>query len=130
MAKTLASQAKNGGSIPLARSVLDGFETAYDQALSDLGRFNLARMLIALGRNDDAVVELERLIAMAPEDQESPRYLYALSTAHVRAGRVERALAYAQDARRLALAYDQAALVAAIDKDLAVLAAAQRQRQP
>ena len=42
MAKTLASQAKNGGSIPLARSVLDGFETAYDQALSDLGRFNLA----------------------------------------------------------------------------------------
>ena len=42
MAKTLASQAKDGGSIPLARSVLEGFETAYDQALSDLGRFNLA----------------------------------------------------------------------------------------
>ena len=42
MAKTLASQAKNGGSIPLARSVMDGFETAYDQAISDLGRFNLA----------------------------------------------------------------------------------------
>ena len=42
MAKTLASQAKDGGSIPLARSVLEGFETAYDQAISDLGRFNLA----------------------------------------------------------------------------------------
>ena len=42
MAKTLASQAKDGGSIPLARSVLEGFETAYEEAISDLGRFNLA----------------------------------------------------------------------------------------
>jgi tetratricopeptide (TPR) repeat protein len=95
-----------------------------------LGRFNLGRMLIALGRNDDAVVELEKLIALEPRDEESPRYVYALSTAHLRAGRVGRALEYAQEARRLALAYDQAALVAAIDKDLAALAAAQRQRQP
>ncbi len=87
-------------------------------------------MLIALGKNDDAVAELEKLIALEPRDQESPRYVYALSTAHLRAGRVARALEYAQDARRLALAYDQAALVAAIDKDLAALAAAQRQRQP
>ena len=89
-----------------------------------LGRFNLGRMLIALGKNDDAVAELEKLIALEPRDQESPRYVYALSTAHLRAGRVERALEYAQEARRLALAYDQAALVAAIDKDLAALAAA------
>jgi tetratricopeptide (TPR) repeat protein len=94
-----------------------------------LGRFNLARMLIAMGKNDDAVAELEKLIAMEPRDQESPRYVYALSTAHLRAGRVARALEYAQEARRLALAYDQAALVAAIDKDLAALSAAQR-RQP
>jgi uncharacterized protein (DUF697 family)/predicted GTPase len=42
MAKTLASQAKDGGSIPLARSVLEGFEEAYDLAIKDLGRFNLA----------------------------------------------------------------------------------------
>jgi tetratricopeptide (TPR) repeat protein len=95
-----------------------------------LGRFNLGRMLIALGKNDDAVAELEKLIALTPEDQETPRHVYALSTAHLRAGRVARALAYAQDARRLALAYDQVALAAAIDKDLATLAAQQRQRQP
>jgi tetratricopeptide (TPR) repeat protein len=95
-----------------------------------LGRFNLGRMLIALGKNDDAVTELEKLIALTPHDQESPRHIYALATAHVRAGRVERALVYAQDARRLALAYDQAALVAAIDKDLAALAASPRQHQP
>jgi tetratricopeptide (TPR) repeat protein len=105
-------------------------EAIRSQPAFKLGRFNLARMLIALGRNDDAVAELEKLIAMAPEDQESPRYVYALSTAHLRAGRVDRALAYAQDARRLALAYDQAALVAAIDKDLAALESARRQRQP
>jgi tetratricopeptide (TPR) repeat protein len=95
-----------------------------------LGRFNLGRMLIALGKNDEAVTELEKLIALTPHDQESPRHIYALATAHIRAGRVERALVYAQEARRLALAYDQAALVAAIDKDLATLAAARRQHQP
>ena len=41
-------------------------------------------MLIALGRPDDAVAELRRLTE--PRDAEAPRYLFALSTAHVRAG--------------------------------------------
>jgi tetratricopeptide (TPR) repeat protein len=95
-----------------------------------LGRFNLGRMLIALGRNDDAAAELEKLIALEPRDSEAPRYVYALSTAHLRAGRVAKALEYAKEARRLAVEYDQAALAAAIDKDLAALAAQQRQRQP
>ena len=85
-------------------------------------------MLIALGRNDDAVAELEKLIALEPRDQESPRYVYALSTAHLRAGHVARA-PNTRGSARLALAYDQAALAAAIDQDLAALAA-QRQRQP
>ena len=102
---------------------------AYRRALEGqpafrLGRFNLGRMLIALGRNDEAVTELEKLLT--PEDQESPRYVYALATAHLRAGRVERGLDYANQARRLALAHDQSALAAAIDKELAALAAARR----
>ena len=86
-----------------------------------LGRFNLGRMLIALGKNDDAVAELEKLIALAAADQESPRHVYALATAHLRAGRVDRGLDYARQARSLALAHDQPALAAAIDKDLAAL---------
>jgi hypothetical protein len=80
-------------------------------------------MLIALGKNDEAVAELEKLIAPAAEDQESPRYVYALATAHLRAGRIDRGLEYAGEARRLALAHDQPALAAAIDKDLAALSA-------
>ena len=53
-----------------------------------LARFNLGRMLIALGRPDEAVAELQKLTE--PRDAEAPRYLFALSTAHVRAGRQER----------------------------------------
>jgi tetratricopeptide (TPR) repeat protein len=86
-----------------------------------LGRFNLGRMLIGLGRNDEAATELEKLLT--PEDQESPRYVYALATAHLRAGRIDRGLEYAHHARRLAILHDQSALAAAIDKDLAAVAA-------
>ena len=47
-----------------------------------LARFNLGRMLLALGQADEAIVELEKLTE--PRDAEAPRYLFALSTAHVR----------------------------------------------
>lgn len=69
------------------------FEAAaeeYRQALGSqpgfrLARFNLARMLIALGRPEEAVTELQKIVE--PRDAESPRYLFALATAHVKIGR-------------------------------------------
>ena len=48
-----------------------------------LGRFNYGRMLLALGRAEEAIAEFERL--QQPVDAETPRYLFALSTAYVRA---------------------------------------------
>ena len=87
-----------------------------------VARFNLGRALIALKQYDDAIRELERLLT--PEDKESPRYVYGLATAYLRAGRREPGVKYAQAARRLALAYDQSALAAAIDKDLAAIGVA------
>jgi tetratricopeptide (TPR) repeat protein len=84
-----------------------------------LARFNLARMLIAAGRNDEAIAELERV--RTPEDKESPHYVFALATAHLRAGRRDLGVQYAHEARRLALAYGQPELAAAIDKDLAAI---------
>ena len=59
---------------------------------------------------------------MTPEDEETPRYLYALGAAHVRAGDREKGVAYAREARRKAEALGQADLVASIDKDLRRLA--------
>ena len=84
-----------------------------------LARFNLGRMLIALGRSAEAVSELRPLIE--PRDAEAPRYLFALSTAYVRAGQKSEGLKWAIEARDLALRFGDTALAAAIDRDLALI---------
>jgi tetratricopeptide (TPR) repeat protein len=81
-----------------------------------LARFNLGRMLLALGRNDEAAAELEKL--RYPEDQESPRYVFALATAYVRAGRRAEGLELSREARRLAMLHGQTELAAAIDREM------------
>lgn len=97
---------------------------AYRQAVQSrptfrLAGFNLGRMLLALGRPDAAIAELEKLVE--PRDGEAPRYLFALATAHVRAGHRDEAIKWATDARQLALEHGQNELAAAIERDLARL---------
>jgi tetratricopeptide (TPR) repeat protein len=82
-----------------------------------MARFNVGRMLIALGRPDEAVRELRSLTE--PRDAEAPRYLFALSTAHVRAGQKSEGLKWAIEARDLALRFGDTALAAAIERDMA-----------
>jgi len=97
---------------------------AYRQSIASeptfrLARFNLGRMLIALGRNQQAIEELEKLAE--PRDSEAPRYLFALATAHVRAGHKDEGIKWATEARNLALEHGQRELAAAIERDLAAL---------
>jgi tetratricopeptide (TPR) repeat protein len=82
-----------------------------------LARFNLGRMLLALGRNDEAIAELQKLLQ--PQDSETPRYMFALSAAYLRAGQRDQAVKWATEARRLALEYGQKELAAIIERDLA-----------
>ncbi|MEO6236221.1 MAG: tetratricopeptide repeat protein, partial [Vicinamibacterales bacterium] len=82
-----------------------------------VARFNLGRMLIGLGRAADAVRELQPLTE--PRDAEAPRYLFALSTAYVRAGEKSEGVKWATAARDLALKFGDSTLAAAIDRDLA-----------
>src|SRR5436190_1293603 len=82
-----------------------------------VARFNLGRMLIGLGRPADAVRELQPLTE--PRDAEAPRYLFALSTAYIRAGQKSDGVKWATEARDLALKFGDTALAAAIDRDLA-----------
>jgi tetratricopeptide (TPR) repeat protein len=82
-----------------------------------VARFNLGRMLIGLGRAADAIRELQPLAE--PRDAEAPRYLFALSTAYVRAGQKGDGVKWATEARDLALKFGDTALAAAIDRDLA-----------
>jgi tetratricopeptide (TPR) repeat protein len=98
----------------------DEYRQAVDsQPAFRLARFNLGRMLIALGRQDEAIVELEPLAE--PRDAEAPRYLFALATAHIRAGHRDEGIKWATDARLLALEHGQRELADAIDRELARL---------
>ena len=76
-------------------------------------------MLIALGKTDEAISVLETL--KEPRDAEAPRYLFALATAYVRAGRKDEGIKWAIDAKTLASEYGQHDLAAAIEGELARL---------
>lgn len=76
-------------------------EQAYREALEQaadlrIAHFNLARMLITQGKYDEAILELERLLEQ--EDEQTAHHLFAVATAHVRAGRFEEGLQFAEKA--------------------------------
>jgi tetratricopeptide (TPR) repeat protein len=81
-----------------------------------LARFNLARTLVAQRKPAEAVVELEK--TLVPEDDETPRYLYALAAAWVRAGDRAKGLEYGRQAQEKAAARGQTELAATIARDL------------
>ena len=85
-----------------AEGALAQYTQAVDaQPTFRVGRFNLGRMLLVLGRPDQAIAHFAML--QQPVDAETPRYLFALSTAYVRAGKIADGVKVGHDARRLAL---------------------------
>ena len=121
----LHAQAHNNlGQILERQRQIGGAADAYRRAVDSqptfrLARFNLGRMLLALGRTQEAIAELEKLTT--PRDAEAPRYLFALATAHVRAGHTDEGIRWATEAKQLALEHGQSELAAAIARDLASL---------
>ena len=117
------AQAHNNlGQILERQKNLDEAAAEYQRAVDSqptlrVARFNLGRMLIALGQHERAIAELEKLTE--PRDAEAPRYLFALATAHVRAGHREEAVKWATEAKSLAEQHGDKALAAAIERDLA-----------
>jgi tetratricopeptide (TPR) repeat protein len=114
----------NLGQVLERQGDLQGAAAEYRQAVASeptlrIARFNLGRMLVAQSRLDDAIVELGKLTE--PRDAETPRYLFALAAAHVRAGHRAEGLALATEAHRLALEYGQSELAASIERDLAAI---------
>jgi protein O-GlcNAc transferase len=98
----------------------DAYRHAVDsQPTFRLARFNLGRMLMSERRDGDAILELQRLTE--PRDAETPRYLFALATAHVRAGHTDEGIKWATDAASLARELGQSDLAAAIERDIARL---------
>ena len=114
----------NLGQLLERRQLFDAAATEYARALDAqptfrLARFNLGRMQIALGHLDQAIATLDKL--REPVDEATPRYLFALSTAHVRAGHRDEGVKWATTARQLALQYGQRELADTIERDLARL---------
>jgi len=98
----------------------DAYRHAVDsQPTFRLARFNLGRMLMSERRNEEAILELDKLTEL--RDAETPRYLFALATAHVRAGHKDEGIKWATDAATLARELGQSDLAAAIERDLVLL---------
>ena len=79
-------------------------------------RFNLARILVALGRLDDALVQLSLLTL--PDDAESVRYVHAAAAVHVRKGDIATGRRLSEEALARARRYGLADIAAAIERDL------------
>ena len=114
----------NLGQLLERRQSFDAAAEEYARALDAqptlrIARFNLGRMQIAQGRLDQAILTLDQL--REPVDEATPRYLFGLSTAHVRAGHKDEGLKWGTAAKELALKYGQRELAEAIDRDLARL---------
>ena len=96
------------------------YQKAIDNKPSDRqAHFNLGRILVNQKRYQEGISELGKTID--PEDEETPRYLYALGAAFARLGDRQSALRYIRRAREGAEARGQSALLASIDRDLHAL---------
>ena len=124
-ANPLHVQARNNlGQILERGRDFDGAAAEYRQAVEAgptfrLARFNLGRMLLVRGDTAQAIAEFEKL--QQPVDDETPRYLFALSTALVRAGRMADGRRVGAEAQRLATELGQTELARAIAGELSKL---------
>jgi tetratricopeptide (TPR) repeat protein len=121
----LHAQARNNlGQILERRRDFDGAMAEYRQAVAAqptfrLARFNVGRMQLVKGDAQQAIAEFEAL--RQPIDAETPRYLFALSTALVRAGRRDEGRRMGTEAHTLAAQFGQTDLARAIAAELAKL---------
>ena len=81
--------------------------------------FNLGRLLANQHDYNGAIQELKKTVE--PEDENTPRYMYALGAAFARSGDRQNALRFIRQARDGAVTRSQSSLVDSIDRDLRVL---------
>jgi tetratricopeptide (TPR) repeat protein len=99
-------------------------ETDYRRAIENKpnnrqAHFNLGRVLVNQKKYQEGIQELEKTIE--PEDDDTPRYIYALGAAFARSGDRQNALRYLRQARDGAAARGQSALLSSIERDLHTL---------
>jgi tetratricopeptide (TPR) repeat protein len=114
----------NLGSLYEQQGRLDDAFQQFEEAVENRPNYRVAHFhmgrIRANQRNYGEAIQ-HFLKTLTPEDENTPRYLYALAATYARAGDIAEALKYGRIARVQAAARDQAELLASIDKDLQAL---------
>jgi tetratricopeptide (TPR) repeat protein len=82
-------------------------------------RFHLGRILVNQNKLSEAVDQF--LQTLTPEDEDTPRYAYALGATYIRAGDRQKGIHYLREALKRASALDQTRLASSIERDLKTL---------
>ena len=106
------------------RSNFSEAEAEYRKAIENKpsyrqAHFNLGRILVNQKQFQEGIQELKKTIE--PEDENTPRYVYALGAAFARSGDRQNGLRYIRQARDGAAARGQATLLTSIERDLHTL---------
>lgn len=114
----------NLGSLLEEKGRLDEASTHYRRALENrpghrLANFRLGRILLHQNKFEEAIDHFRR--TLEPQDDDTPRYLYALAIAHARSTNYREALDYAHRAHQQASDLGQTELVESIEKDLRLI---------
>lgn len=104
---------------------LDEAATHYRQAIENkpdhrLAHFHLGRILVHQEKLAEAIEHFQQ--TLRPEDEETPRFLYALGATYARAGEKQKAMTYLRIALKQAKAFGQAQLATSLERDLRSLA--------
>jgi tetratricopeptide (TPR) repeat protein len=78
--------------------------------------FHLGRILVNQGKLTEAIEHFQQ--TLTPEDENTPRFTYALGATYVRAGEKQKGIQYLREALKRATALGQMQLAASIERDL------------
>jgi tetratricopeptide (TPR) repeat protein len=104
---------------------LDEAATHYRKAIENksdyaAAHFHLGRILVNQDKLAEAIKHLQQ--SLTPEDNETPRFMYALGATYIRAGDKPKGIHYLREALKRAAALHQTQLVISLERDLKLLA--------
>lgn len=105
---------------------LDEAATHYQQAIANkpdhrLSHFHLGRILVNQGKFTEGIEQFQQ--TLTPDDEDTPRFMYALGATYARTGQTTKAIEYLRTALEKARIRGQGQLVSSLERDLRSLEA-------
>ncbi len=103
---------------------LDEAATHYRKAIENKpgyrpAHYHLGRILVNQNKLSEAIEHFQK--TLTPEDEDTPRFTYALGATYIRAGERQKGIHYLREALKRASALDQKQLANSIERDLRLL---------